>query len=235
MLALLHHRTSPSWLQEGLLDTLMGAPNMSDLFDVAPRPTKRHRGGSSLPVPELLGPMRLEAEEGRLVAKLAAPGVKADRMSVELVGNRVLQVRVSMDTKGKDRSGADSACASSSPKETNAGTQQPAARSTVVMERSVALPLLVDPTAITSTYADGLLRVDIPIQPPAMDDGPRARIAELEQEAKDADARIAELSKELTELKTKARDAHQAARREKAEAQRALQGSRHTLAITTGA
>jgi HSP20 family molecular chaperone IbpA len=231
MLALLHHRTSPSWLQEGLLDTLMGAPNMSDLFDVAPRPTKRHCPGTG----RLLGPMRLEAEEGRLVAKLAAPGVKADRMSVELVGNRVLQVRVSMDTKGKDRSGADSACASSSPKETNAGTQQPAARSTVVMERSVALPLLVDPTAITSTYADGLLRVDIPIQPPAMDDGPRARIAELEQEAKDADARIAELSKELTELKTKARDAHQAARREKAEAQRALQGSRHTLAITTGA
>ena len=35
----------------------------------------------------------------------------------------------------------------------------------------------------------------------------------------------------LTELRAKARDAHQAVRTEKAEAQRALQTSRHTLAI----
>ena len=56
-------------------------------------------------------------------------------------------------------------------------------------------------------------------------------MAALEQEAKDADARVEELCKQLPELRAKARDAHQAARTEKTEAQRALQTSRHTLAI----
>ena len=233
MIALMHHRPRPS-LNEDILDTFMKRPHIIDLFDAPPRLAKRHRGQ---PAAEPLGALRLAREDGKFVATLAAPGVKADNLSMELLGNRVLQVRVTMDTH-KDKSEADgNSSASSSPaQEGNAGSsRQPAAGSSfVVMERSAALPQLVDPSAITSTYTDGLLRVEIPIQPPALDHGPLARIAELEQQAKDADARIAELCKELAGLKATARDAHQAVRRERAEAQRALQASRHVVAIERG-
>ena len=198
------------------------------------------------------GGISLARDGDKYVASCAMPGVRRDDINLELHGNRVLTIRIESSSDkssstaqsdapasaAHDRAApdtADKADATQAKQRESAADASSRPHSFMRMERSVALPLLVDPTAITSTYADGLLRVDIPIQPPAMDDGPRARIAELEQEAKDADARIAELSKELTELKTKARDAHQAARREKAEAQRALQGSRHTLAITTGA
>jgi len=194
------------------------------------------------------GGISLARDGDKYVASCAMPGVRRDDINLELHGNRVLTIRIESSSDKSSSTAQSDAPASAAHDQaankadaTQAKQRESAAdassrpHSFMRMERSVALPLLVDPTAITSTYADGLLRVDIPIQPPAMDDGPRARIAELEQEAKDADARIAELSKELTELKTKARDAHQAARREKAEAQRALQGSRHTLAITTGA
>ena len=194
------------------------------------------------------GGISLARDGDKYVASCAMPGVRRDDINLELHGNRVLTIRIeSISDKSSPTAQSDApAPAAHDPAAPKADAPEAKQResaadtssrphSFVRMERSVALPLLVDPTAITSTYADGLLRVDIPIQPPALDDGPSARIAELEQEAKDADARIAELSKELTELTTKARDAHQAARREKAEAQRALQGSRHTLAITTGA
>ena len=95
----------------------------------------------------------------------------------------------------------------------------------------MALPQLVDSANIAAIYRDGLLRVEIPIQSPAAGDEQRARMAVLEQEAKDADARVEELCKQLTELRAKARDAHQAVRTEKVEAARALQMSRHALAI----
>ena len=183
-----------------------------------------------------LGPLRLQAEEGRFVATLPAPGVRAADLSVELLGNRVLQVRATTHTARPD-SDATHAGSALPPSAGDAGSQQreAAARSTVVMERSVALPQLVDSAGIAATYRDGLLRVEIPIQPPAAGDEQRARMAALEQEAKDADARVEELCKQLPELRAKARDAHQAVRTEKAEAQRALQTSRHTLAIEAGA
>ena len=200
-----------------------------------------------------LGSMSLTREGDKYVATCAMPGVKRDDISLEIKGNRMLTIKVQSGTKAssvQDRPGAatskghsnqdsddtneeraDKADQTQAKERECAEGGKSSQHSFVVMERSAALPQLVDPSAITSTYTDGLLRVEIPIQPPALDHGPLARIAELEQQAKDADARIAELCKELAGLKATARDAHQAVRRERAEAQRALQASRHVLSI----
>jgi HSP20 family molecular chaperone IbpA len=203
------------------------------------------------------GGLHLVREGDKYVASCALPGVRRDDITLELHGNRVLAIRVQRgDAPGApDQPDAaapaapaadhDSDQTTAQPdadkKDSAAQDNQPAAAAhtrqhfSAVLQRSVALPQLVDSAGIATTYRDGLLRVEIPIQPPAAGDEQSARMAALEQEAKDADARVEELCKQLTELRAKARDAHQAVRTEKAEAQRALQTSRHTLAIEAGA
>jgi hypothetical protein len=103
--------------------------------------------------------------------------------------------------------------------------------SVVVMERSVNLPQLVDSCGITCTYQDGLLRIEIPIQAPSLDDEHRTLVARLEQDAADAGAQVAELAKQLREQKAKAEEALTALRLAQRDANRALQTRCHTLAI----
>ena len=203
------------------------------------------------------GGLHLARDGDKYVASCALPGVRRDDITLALHGNRVLAIRVERgDTPSspdQDQPNPDAAVTpdhdsdhtaaqpDDGKKDSAAPQEQPAAaaharqRLSAVMERSVALPQLVDSAGIAATYRDGLLRVEIPIQPPAAGDEQRARMAALEQEAKDADARVEELCRQLTELRAKARDARQAVQAEQAEAQRALQTSRHVLAIEAGA
>ena len=223
------------------LRSLRGDLGPFEPLDYASLPTAMSNG--------CLGSMSLTREGDKYVATCAMPGVKRDDISLEIQGNRMLTIKVQSGSKASSMHhppGAATSNGDTNDQRANTADQtqdkelesaeggKSSQHSFVVMERSAALPQLVDPSAITSTYTDGLLRVEIPIQPPALDDGPLARIAELEQQAKDADARIAELCKELSELKATARDAHQAVRRERAEAQRALQASRHVPTIENG-
>jgi hypothetical protein len=97
----------------------------------------------------------------------------------------------------------------------------------VEMKRSIALPQLVDVSDVKCNYQDGLLRIEIPIQAPRLEEEDQTRIATLEEEAKEAAKHVTELERKLRECKSKAHAAQSALR----SAQLHVHTRRHTLAI----
>ena len=203
--------------------------------------------------------LQLSRDEDKYIVTSALPGVKREDIHVELMGNRILRLYVEQAASSRAFSRPDqpkstpsdkdphhpderpSADAFSSPAPEAAATAKPAPsctinlaaqlESVVVIERSVNLPQLVDSGGITCTYRDGLLRIEIPIQAPSLDDEHRTLVARLEQDAADAGAQVAELAKQLREQKAKAEEALTALRLAQRDANRALQTRCHTLAI----
>ena len=103
--------------------------------------------------------------------------------------------------------------------------------SSMLMHRSVTLPQLVDAAGITCTYQDGLLRIEVPAQAPALDEEEHARMEALRQEVHDAAAHVAELEKKLREGRTKAAEAESALRSAQMDISRATKARRHTLTL----
>lgn len=164
-----------------------------------PYPTGRERQELGLPAP-----LMLSVEDGKYVVTSATPGTRTEELSVQLLGNKVVNVKVRKTAR----------------KDSDASDQD-------VIERSIALPQLVDVSDVKCNYQDGLLRIEIPIQAPRLEEEDQKRIATLEEEAKEAAKHVTELERKLRECKSKAHAAQSALR----SAQLHVHTRRHTLAI----
>ena len=168
-----------------------------------PHPTGRARQELGLPAP-----LMLSVEDGKYVVTLATPGTRTEELSVQLLGNKVVNVKVRRTAR-----------------EDNDASGQ------VVMERSIALPQLVDVSDVRCNYQDGLLRIEIPIQAPRLEEEDQKRIAALEEEATEAAKQVTELVRKLRECKSKAHSAQSALRSAQLHVHRSVHTRRHTLAI----
>jgi HSP20 family molecular chaperone IbpA len=204
-----------------------------DLFDSIAG-TKRWR---YLDYPSSLGftngigsSLELKRQDDKYIATCALPGVKQQDIRLELLGNRTLAIHVHSSNKQPAEETDGSIQAHAMPDQ-DAKSVPERTESSMLMHRSVTLPQLVDAAGITCTYQDGLLRIEVPAQAPALDEEEHGRLEALQREAQDADAQVAELEKQLREGRIKAAEAESALRAAQVDISRATKARRHTLTL----
>jgi HSP20 family molecular chaperone IbpA len=172
----------------------------------------------------------LKRQDDKYIATCALPGVKRQDIRLELLGNRTLSIHVHSSNQEPAAETDGSNQAHGMPdQDTKSVPERPG--SSMLMHRSVTLPQLVDAAGITCTYQDGLLRIEVPAQAPALDEEEHGRMEALRQEAQDAAAHVAELEKQLREGRTKAAEAESALRSAQMDISRATMARRHTLTL----
>jgi HSP20 family molecular chaperone IbpA len=204
-----------------------------DLFDrIAAKKRRRY-----LDYPSSLGftngvgsSLELKRQDDKYIATCALPGVKQQDIRLELLGNRTLAIYVHSSNKqlAVETDGSNQAHAMS---DQDAKSVPERTESSLLMRRSVTLPQLVDAAGITCTYQDGLLRIEVPDQAPALDEEEHGRMETLRREVQNAAAHVAELEKQLREGRTKAAEAESALRSAQLDISRATKARRHTLTL----
>jgi len=188
---------------------------------------------------------RVLIEEGQYVVEAPTPGVPRDRLSLEFVGARRLELVVAPPpappaaTEGAGAGGgaadpADDGAASS----TNAAgaliAAAPSRRRGASEEEGlrcgVRFPADCDPSSASSTYVDGVLRVIVPrtsgpLHPPSNSEDP------LLEEAREGRRRAEEARARLGELEASAREAEERLREALRERQAALAEARTAVPI----
>ena len=202
MIALLQHAPCFPSKARRLIDLLEEPFAKRPRCHMYPHPTGCARQELGLPAP-----LMLSVEDGKYVVTSATPGTRTEDLSVHLLGNKVVNVKVR--TARKDNDSSDQ----------------------VVMERSIALTQLVDVSDVKCNYQDGLLRIEIPIQTPRLEEEDQKRITTLEEEATEAAKQMTEVERKLRECKSKAHAAKSGRRSAQLLVHRSVHTRRHTLAI----
>jgi HSP20 family molecular chaperone IbpA len=231
MLALLHSRPAFSFFADS-------AAHPVDLLErVAKRPRScATQAFSAMGLPGLTRytpSLELYRDRDHYIATCALPGVKREQIRIELLGNRALHIKLHHERKPRDAAaGQDSSPPTRTDLQDNQGhgpsTEEPSTPHSVVV---ATLPQAVDASGISCAHQDGMLRITIPIQEPALDDEQRARLEALQQDAKCASARVSELEQELRDCRAKAAEAQSALRSAQSDIARALRTSSHALSI----
>ena len=152
----------------------------------------------------------LSEEHGNYVIKAPTPGVPRERLVLEVVGCRRLELTVSPQPSEPQDTFDDAGSAAQEGKEEPSRHQREAAVATA-LKRSVILPHDSDVSGITCTYDNGVLRIDVPrVASEALIPGFGAvsgAQGELLEEAKEAKRRVCEARVELRKLEAAAKEA----------------------------
>ena len=168
---------------------------------------------------QILQPHPLQAAP-TAVASLpeAAPALAAESVATDIAGDDAPAETAGTEASGLETSD-DSTVASipaSAPyyagaTEASEETAETHADMVVILEKSLALPQLVDGAGISCTYADGLVCIEIPVVDPA----PDAHVVKLQEELSEAAAQLAAYEKQVQAQREKVQSAHAALRKAK--------------------
>mmetsp|Transcript_34361 Transcript_34361/g.81943 ORF Transcript_34361/g.81943 Transcript_34361/m.81943 type:complete len:245 (-) Transcript_34361:50-784(-) len=178
----------------------------------------------------------LQDKDDKYVIQVATPGVKQQHLNIELVGRRQLVVSAGMrktadgDNKETVEAGdTDQDQGKTHETQQVAETKQGDVESALSLRKAVNLPQDADIDAISLSYADGMLTIEVPKRTKSKADEVDEETAALESDLKRKRASVEMIRRELEEermamleAESKLREAHAAKRLRIAQERREL-------------